>query len=101
MTRALDDMSADLPSIYKYPYWLLAPTLRLLERRLVRKFECIQTVVANSTFCSSIYKAWGCNVEYVIHPPLDCDMFKPLSHKPSEDYVLTYIGTYGKEESYH
>jgi glycosyltransferase involved in cell wall biosynthesis len=98
MTRALDDMSADMPSIYKYPYWFLAPTLRLLERRLVRKFRIASKLfVANSTFCSSIYQEWGCNVEYVIHPPLDCDMFKPLFCKPSEDYVLTHIGTYGKE----
>jgi glycosyltransferase involved in cell wall biosynthesis len=98
MTKALDDVTIDVPLRYKYSYKLLAPLLKLLERRLVRKFRMSSELfVANSTFCSSIYKEWGFNVDYVIHPPLDCALFKPSTSKPSEDYVLTHIGTYEKE----
>jgi glycosyltransferase involved in cell wall biosynthesis len=98
MTNALDDISPDMPSEYRYSYKLLARLLKLLERRLVRKFRMSSELfVANSTFCSSIYKEWGFNVDYIIHPPIDCALFKPSTSKPSEDYVLTCVGTHGKE----
>jgi glycosyltransferase involved in cell wall biosynthesis len=98
MTNALDDISTDMPPAYRYSYKLSAPLLKLLERRLVRKFRMSsELLVANSTFCSSIYKEWGFNVDHVLHPPLDCALFRPSTSKPSEDYVLTHIGTYEKE----
>jgi glycosyltransferase involved in cell wall biosynthesis len=101
MTKALDDISTKLPVEYKYPYRLLAPSLRLLERKLIRKFRVSSELfVANSTFCSSIYKGWGFKTDYIIYPPLDCELFKPLTVKPSEDYVLTYIGAYEKEGNF-
>lgn len=98
MTKTLDDISTKLPTRYMYSYKLLAPPLKFLDRRLVEKFRMTSKLfVANSTFCSSIYKELGLNIDYVIHPPLDCALFKPSTSKPSEDYVLTHIGTYGKE----
>jgi glycosyltransferase involved in cell wall biosynthesis len=101
MTKALDGISTKVPSRFRYSYKLLAPSLRLLERKLVSKFRLSSELfVANSVFCSSIYKEWGFNVDYVINPPLDCTLFKPSTSKPSEDYVLTHIGIYGKEGNF-
>jgi glycosyltransferase involved in cell wall biosynthesis len=98
MTRTLDDISTILPARYMYSYKLVAPPLKFLDRRLVEKFRRTSKLfVANSIFCASIYKELGFNVDCVIHPPLDCALFKPSTSKPSEDYVLTHIGTYGKE----
>lgn len=98
MTKALDAISTNSPPRYRYSYKLLAPSLNFLERRLVRKFRMASELfVANSTFCSSIYKDWGFNIDYIIHPPLDCTLFKPSTSKPSEDYILTHVGTYEKE----
>jgi glycosyltransferase involved in cell wall biosynthesis len=98
MTKALDDISAEMPSRYRYSYQLLAPSLRTLEQRLVREFRMTSELfVANSAFCSSIYREWGIKVDHIIHPPLDCALFKPLTSTPSEDYVLTHVGVFGKE----
>jgi glycosyltransferase involved in cell wall biosynthesis len=101
MTKALDDVSTKLPLGYRYSYKLLAPSLRLLDRKLVRKFRVSSELfVANSAFCASIYKRWGFKTDYVIYPPLDCELFKPSTRRPSEDYVLTHIGAYGKEGNF-
>jgi glycosyltransferase involved in cell wall biosynthesis len=101
MTKALDDVSTNLPLGYRYSYKLLGPSLRLLERKLVRKFRVSSELfVANSAFCASIYKEWGFKTDYVIYPPLDCELFKPSTPKPSEDYVLSHIGAYGKEGNF-
>jgi glycosyltransferase involved in cell wall biosynthesis len=98
MTRTLDDISTKLAARYMYSYKLLAPLLKFLDRRLVEKFRMTSKLfVANSAFCSSIYKEMGLDVDYIIPPPLDCELFKPSASKPSEDYVLTHIGTLGKE----
>jgi glycosyltransferase involved in cell wall biosynthesis len=98
MTKALDDISTELSPRYRHSYELLAPSLKFLERRLVREFRISSELfVANSTFCSSTYEEWGIKVDRIINPPLDCALFKPTTFEPSEDYVLTRIGTYGKE----
>lgn len=44
-----------------------------------------------------MYRQWGIRVDGVISPPIDCSLFRPSSSKPSEDYVLTHFGVYGKE----
>jgi len=98
MSEALDDVSITMLPFYQNSYTLMAPSLKFLERRLVKKFRVSSELfVANSTFCSSIYKKWGFNVDDIINPPLDCALFTPSTSKPSEDYVLTHIGIYGKE----
>jgi glycosyltransferase involved in cell wall biosynthesis len=39
-----------------------------------------------------MYESWGCRVDKVIYPPLDCASFKPTTPNPSADYVLAYAG---------
>ncbi|MFB3889454.1 MAG: hypothetical protein ACE14S_08175, partial [Candidatus Bathyarchaeia archaeon] len=98
MTSALDAISRNFPLLSQYAYEGLAPWLKLLERRLVQRFEeSAERFVVNSAFCASIYRKWGINVDRVIYPPLDTELFKASTLEPSEDFVLTHIGTFGKE----
>ena len=98
MTRALDDLFPQMPMHYKYSYKILESTLQILEERLVRRFRDLSELfVANSTFCGSMYENWGISVDAIISPPLDCSLFEPKTANPTADYVLTHLGTYGKE----
>jgi len=101
MTRALDDMLRGMPSHYKCAYQLLKTSLKTLERRLVKRLRDLSTLfVANSEFCASMYKEWNIKVDAIINPPLDCSFFKPVTSKPTADYVLTHFGVYGKEGNF-
>lgn len=101
MTRALHDMFLGMPKHYNYTYRMIAPLLRFLEKKTVKEISSLSnSVIANSRFCASMYKELDVEVDGVIPPPLDCDLFKPSNSKPSEDYVLTYFGVYNKETKF-
>ncbi len=101
ITRALNDMFLEMPKRYKYAYGLIAPLLRCLEKKTVRDISYLSdSVIANSKFCASMYEELYIEVDGVIPPPLDRDLFKPSNSKPSEDYVLTYFGVYNKETKF-
>lgn len=98
MTGTLDDIVPNMPTKYKLIYILTKSTLMNLEKRFVMKLRKMSDVfVANSNFCASMYRKWGITTDKVVYPPLDCSFFKPSSPKSSADYVLTYLGVYGKE----
>jgi glycosyltransferase involved in cell wall biosynthesis len=44
-----------------------------------------------------MYQELGISVGQIINPPVDCAFFEPSTRKPTADYVLTTLGTYGKE----
>ena len=101
MTRALDDMWFEMPVRYKYMYSLAAPVLRYLEKKTVKAFARLaNSVIANSKFCASMYEDLDVEVDGVITPPLDRNIFKPDTNEPSQDYVLTYFGVYNKETKF-
>jgi len=101
MTRALNAMLPMMPLHYKYAYHLLKSSLRVLERSLVERVRDFSKLfIANSTFCASMYKEWNIKVDAIINPPLDCSLFKPVTSKPTADYVLTHFGVYGKEGNF-
>jgi len=101
ITRALDDMRREMPIRYKYIYFLIGPVLRYLEKKTVRDHAYLSnSVIANSSFCASMYEDLGVEVDGVIPPPLDCSLFKPATSEPSQDYVLTYFGIYNKETKF-
>jgi glycosyltransferase involved in cell wall biosynthesis len=98
MTRTLDEISKNFPVAQQYAYCCLSPWLKFLEYKLVEKFrKSSRQFVANSYFCSSIYREWGFDVDRVIYPPLDTELFKASTSKPSEDFVLTHLGSFEKE----
>lgn len=101
MTKALDDMFAESHFHYKNIYRLIAPVLRRLEKRLVRLFRDLSMLfIGNSKFSKSMYEDWNIRVDGVIYPPLDGELFKPTTSRPSADYVLTYFGIYNKETKF-
>jgi glycosyltransferase involved in cell wall biosynthesis len=98
MTKALDAISKNFPLAQQCAYYCLSPWLKFLEHRLVEKFrKSAEQFVANSIFCASIYREWGFKVDHIIYPPLDTMLFKASTSKPSEDFVLTHLGTFEKE----
>jgi hypothetical protein len=97
ITRALDDIQS-LKGIYRYSYKLARPFLVKRDRSFNEKLRVLSRLfIANSTFCTSMYECWGIKVDGIIYPPLDCEAFKPMNPRPSEDYALTY---FGKETKY-
>jgi len=101
MTRALDDMFLGMPLHYKCTYQLLKTSLKALESRLVKRVRDLSKLfVANSEFCASMYEEWDIKVDAIVNPPLDCSLFKPVTSKPTADYVLTHFGVYGKEGNF-
>ncbi|MCD6465105.1 glycosyltransferase [Candidatus Bathyarchaeota archaeon] len=98
MTDILRDIFQLIPLKYKIAYSLSAPFLRKMEERSIRRLRRLtKFFIANSSFCASLYRRLGINIDHIIYPPLDCSFFKPSSPKPSQDYVLTHFGIYGKE----
>jgi len=100
VTMALDDISksSDFPLRYKLIYSLTSPIFRSLEKRLVREIrDSTRFFISNSFFTKKLYESWGMKVDDVIYPPLDTSLFKPSTSRPSEDYVLVYLGVRSKE----
>lgn len=98
MTDILKDIFLFIPLKYKIAYGLSSPLLRRMEEKSIRRLRRLtRFFIANSNFCAFLYRRLGINIDHVIYPPLDCSFFKPSSHKPSGDYVLTHFGVYGKE----
>jgi glycosyltransferase involved in cell wall biosynthesis len=92
-TLTLDNMTAYLPFKYKVPYRSLSTVLRIVDKRFTRKIaRCSSCIVSNSKYVASTYNAFSVQVDNVIYPPLNCDEFRPVANRPSEDFVLTYFG---------
>lgn len=97
-TDFLEDTESLFPKYYKIAYKALKPILGFVDKRLIGHMASMsKLVVANSDFCASMYEKRGVRINQVIHPPLNCQLFKPTS-TPSANYVLTY---FGKETQFH
>jgi len=93
VTKAIDDMYSELKPAYRVMYRLSRALLvwrdKLFNCELRKRSRLF---IANSFFCKSMYESWGIRVDGVIYPPLDTNMLRPTTSRPSEDYILTYIG---------
>lgn len=97
-TDFLEATESSFPKHYKLAYKFLKPILGLADNRLIKHMASMsKLVVANSHFCASIYEKRAIRINHVIHPPLNCQVFKPTP-SPSADYILTY---FGKETRFH
>jgi hypothetical protein len=93
ITRALDDMYPEMRPLYRAIYRTFRRLFILHDRRFNRGLRRASRVfIANSSLTRSMYEAWGIRVDGVIHPPLDTGFFRPITSRPSGDYVLTYVG---------
>jgi glycosyltransferase involved in cell wall biosynthesis len=92
-SSALRDMENELTLVYRSAYGILKPALEYVDRRLAMEM-CNESeiVVANSKFCATLYEDWGIEVNDIIYPPIDCELFKPSTPNPSGDYAVTYFG---------
>jgi len=98
VTRALDDMYTEMKRNYRLTYRLMRRFFIRRDKAFIKKLEeRSKLVVANSKFCASMYEDWGIRVDKIIYPPLDCELFKPTTSDPSENYALVYAG---KETKY-
>lgn len=88
----LSDTEYEFPIHYRFPYRILKPLLTIADYRLVRRLASMsKLIIANSKSCASMYEEKGIRVHDIIYPPLNCNVFRPVS-SPSGDYVLTYFG---------
>ncbi|MEM2118949.1 MAG: glycosyltransferase, partial [Candidatus Bathyarchaeia archaeon] len=98
MTMALDDMRPEMQTYQRLIYKLARWHFVRRDKKFVEKLaEKSKIMIANSSFCASMYRRWGVEAKKVIYPPLDCAVFKPSNSTPTSDYVLTYAG---KETKY-
>jgi len=95
--RALDDMYPEMGQTCRVAYRFARPFFARRDRDFIKRLrESSQFFIANSRFCASVYEDLGTKVDDIIYPPLDCEQFKPVTSKPSGDYVLTYVGKEAK-----
>ncbi len=96
--EAMDNAYPYFPLRYRFPYRLMRKFVRKLDLRLMRRLRRLSKVAcANSYAMKRVYESLGIDISCVIYEPLDIELFKPTTSKPSGDYVLTY---FGKETDY-
>lgn len=90
---ALKDMEKELSAGFRMAYDVLRPIIGYADGKLVSRMGKVSSlIIANSKFCASMYSDFGVKVDEVIYPPIECKVFRPMTSKPSSDYVLTYFG---------
>ena len=93
ISSALEDMYDELPGKYRYPYKIFSRIIRKLDLEFIRYIdENTDIFIANSNYTAKLYQSLGIKVNNVLYPPLNTNLFKPETHKPRSNYVLTYFG---------
>jgi len=96
--KAIDDIIPELKLTYRLMYGLVKHLLIRRDRGFIQELRRKSKLfIANSKSCASLYRDIGIRVDDIIYPPLDCERFRPVTSKISEDFVLTY---FGKETKY-
>jgi glycosyltransferase involved in cell wall biosynthesis len=86
-------MEKELTTGFRIAYDVLRPVIGYADGKLVSRMGKVSSlVIANSKFCASMYSDFGVKVDGIIYPPIECEVFRPKTSKPSSDYVLTYFG---------
>jgi glycosyltransferase involved in cell wall biosynthesis len=90
---ALKDMAKELSVGFRVAYDVSKKFIEYADERLVSRMGGVSRfIVANSKFCASMYLRFGVTSSCLIYPPIDCQIFRPSTARPSSDYVLTYFG---------
>lgn len=98
ITFALDDIYQEMSIHYKIFYKMLRQFVLYRDKRFNKRLRNKTSIfIAVSEYCANLYRRWGIEIEDVIYPPIDTNIFKPSTKTPTENYVLTYIG---KESRY-
>jgi glycosyltransferase involved in cell wall biosynthesis len=92
-TVTLNNIKAFLPWHYKMTYGIVAPVLTYVDKKSTKRLaRTSEKLIVNSKYLANIYRNFDAKIYGVIYPPLDCEDFRPITSRPSEDYVLTYFG---------
>jgi glycosyltransferase involved in cell wall biosynthesis len=92
-TVLLDNIRGYLPPHFRTVYLFSSQVLRKVDRKMTQRFSMLSSkVVANSRYLAAIYGRWNVKVAAVIYPPIECQVFKPTTNRPSGDYAVTYFG---------
>ncbi len=86
----------EMPWYYKLGTKILNPVFSRMEKKLKENLLASKIILTISEYCSQLYEELGIDVNSVIYPPLDLDIYKPSTSSPVEDYVLTYLGKESK-----
>ncbi len=98
MIFALEDIYPELPLYYKIIYNILRPFIKRRDLRFNKMLRAKSNkFIAVSNYAASLYSMMDINIEYVIYPPLDTNLFRTTTNNPDNNFVLTYIG---KESKY-
>jgi len=93
MIFALDDIYPELPLYYKIIYNILRAFIKRRDIRFNNSLRAKSNkFIAVSNYAASLYNMMNINIEHVIHPPLDTNLFRSITNTPDNNFVLTYIG---------
>lgn len=93
LSSAMEDMKMEFSFTLRVLYNFIKYAISLGDKRLINRMKNASTMmVANSKFCAQLYSKFGIQVDHIIYPPLDREIFRPSTSNPSSDYVLTYFG---------
>ena len=78
---------------YKLLYLISKKVVAMLDKNFNKSLrEKVEVFIANSYYTKKLYEKIGIEVDKVIYPPIDANVFKPSTKTPLENYVLTYFG---------
>lgn len=93
ITSTLGAVAGEMPWRYKFVSRVMKPLTSFMDKRLlIDMANSSRVVVANSKYCADLCRQVGIEVHDVIYEPIDCEIYRPTTSKPSSDYVLTYGG---------
>jgi glycosyltransferase involved in cell wall biosynthesis len=93
LSSAIKDMEKEFSFTLRVFYNLVKHAINMGDKKLISQMKNTSTLmVANSKFCAQLYSKFGIQVDHVIYPPLDREIFRPSTSNPSSDYILTYFG---------
>ncbi|MCI4340365.1 MAG: glycosyltransferase [Thermoplasmata archaeon] len=93
VSQAIADIGPTLPGYQRLGVRALHPMTRLLDTHLIETVTSTAPyVVAASGYSGQTYQPWDLRVDAVLYPPLDTEIYHPVSHFPEEGYCLAYLG---------
>jgi len=84
---------SELPLLYRLAGNALRPLASYIDKKLIVDVtNSARIAIASSRYCASLYGRLKIRVHDMIYPPMDCGFYKPVTSRPSADYVLSYLG---------
>ncbi len=93
ISTAIEEIISEMNYLWRGLYRLLRVYIASRDRDYISEIRRRSLLfIANSHASSKMYERFRISVDGVIYPPIDCNEFKPTTRRPSEDYIVTYLG---------